>query len=163
MLVKQYDLVTLENLWKQASTALQAGENTASPRVVINAREVDLGELPYGCRKEHTIKIMNEGDVNVYYRFLPRNQANEVAASFLQVEPLFGVIAPKQSKDVVVRLEMNLTAEAMLEKGEGLLDEMVAFRIDNDRDYYVHFVGKVLSTSFGQSLDMLVRRTLPGR
>lgn len=163
MLVKQYDLAVLRELYTQARTALMAGETTGIPRIVINALEVNLGELPYACHREHTIRIVNEGDVNVYYRFLPRNNANEVAARFFQVEPLFGVISPKQTKEVKVRLEMNLAAEALLAKREGILDEMIAFRVDNDRDYYIHFVGTVLATSFGQSLETLIRRTLPGR
>ena len=39
---------------------------------------------------------------------------------------------------------------------------MIAFRVNNDRDYYIHFTGRCLPTSFGQSLASLVRRMRPG-
>ena len=162
LLVKQYDLNTFEALCQQALKKLQCGENTQIPRILISETEVTFGELTYASRRKHVLRIINNGEVNVYYRFLPRDTSNRISSPFMRIRPVFGVIPPGETQSVSIEMDLDLNAEHQLENAQGVLDDMVAFRVDNDRDYYIHFTGRCLPTSFGQSLATLVRRMRPG-
>jgi len=142
---------------------LQAGDRHGTPRVQIRGKEASLGELVYASKRRHTVEIANIGENNAYMRFLPRDASNHVSPSFIHIRPLFAVIPPGETQTVTIELNLDLSAKRLLEATNGELDEMVAFRIDEDHDYYVHFTGHFLPTSFGASLATLVRRLQPGR
>jgi len=163
LLVKQYDRTTFEQLRNQALSKLQAGDRHGTPRVQIRGKEASLGELVYASKRRHTVEIANIGENNAYMRFLPRDASNHVSPSFIHIRPLFAVIPPGETQTVTIELNLDLSAKRLLEATNGELDEMVAFRIDEDHDYYVHFTGHFLPTSFGASLATLVRRLQPGR
>ena len=72
------------------------------------------------------------------------------------------MIPPGETQSISIEMDLDLNAEHQLENAQGILDDMIAFRVNNDRDYYIHFTGRCLPTSFGQSLASLVRRMRPG-
>ena len=162
LLVKQYDLKKFEALCQQALKKLQCGENAQIPKILISETEVAFGELTYASRRNHMIRIINVGDVNVYFRFLPRDASNRISSPFMKIQPVFGVIPPGETQSISIEMDLDLNAEHQLENAQGILDDMIAFRVNNDRDYYIHFTGRCLPTSFGQSLASLVRRMRPG-
>ena len=162
LLVKQYDRNTFEQLRHLALSKLQAGERHGTPSVQIRGTEASFGELVYASKRVHTVEIENVGTNNAYMRFLPRDSSNHIAPSFMHIQPLFAVIPPGETQSVTIELSLDLSAKRLLESTNGELDEMVAFRVDEDHDYYVHFTGHFLPTSFGASLTTLVRRLQPG-
>lgn len=44
-----------------------------------------------------------------------------------------------------------------------MLEDVLVLRVENDHDYYIRIEGSYIMSCFGQSLENLIRMTVPGR
>lgn len=102
--VKKYDAERMVECQQKAKERLIAGESEGLLAVEVSSAECSFGPVAFQTAVRRSVRLENRGEVNVYFRFLPRDSANHVALPLFTVSQLFGVLLPHQSVDLTITL-----------------------------------------------------------
>ena len=117
LLVKKYDEAKMVMCQTEARRRILAGELAGCVQPEVSHTEVSFGCVAFQVPSRQTIRIRNNGESNLYFRFLPRDSENHVALPFFAVSQLFGVLLPNESIEIGIILNVTtpfLKVESLL-------------------------------------------------
>lgn len=104
LLVKQFDESRMVACHNDARRRILAGEAEGPVQPSLDPREICFGAVAFQAPCRRSLCIRNDGDTNLYFRFLPRDSESHVALPLFSVSQLFGVLLPRESVEIVVTL-----------------------------------------------------------
>ncbi|KAI9267122.1 Endonuclease/exonuclease/phosphatase [Helicostylum pulchrum] len=132
------------------------------PRGDLSSSFVDFEKVQFMEYKEKLILLENTGQVLTVFKFMPKGEEDDtILPPWLQVSPLFGVLAPGEK--VVIRFEITIdpTISAPLNRGEQTLHEILILRLENSKDFFISVDGDYVKTCFGVPLEQLSEVPVP--
>ncbi|KEY64892.1 hypothetical protein S7711_03885 [Stachybotrys chartarum IBT 7711] len=180
-----YDAVVTElkaQIHAEVARELDRVENEGRPTITLivegakdsNEHVVDLGEVGFLQRKTSSLTIANTGSVAAEFSFVETPSADEGEAAMPQwvqtsfVRPVEDDGEEKLGK--TVKLEPGETVLALvdakimavshvraLNDASVDIEHVLILRVESGRDYFIPVRGTWLPTSFGRSIDELIR------
>ena len=152
VLVKEKQQEVYQNLVRQLDT----WENECIPKVSISRSSIHFSNVTFQVPITEYLVIENTGQVVVQFQFTPKLQEERFCKPWLKVEPEFGIIPPGESLQVTLCVTVSVESSAALTSGRDLLEDILIFRLENGRDYFVTVSGDYLKSCFGNSVDFLI-------
>ncbi|KAL8713714.1 MAG: hypothetical protein Q9220_002240 [cf. Caloplaca sp. 1 TL-2023] len=169
---------------KEVARELEKAENEGRPAVTVivdhhqdrsspppDHESVDFGEIRFDVPKTHNITVANTGRVSAIVGFTDRivtsNQTAGASPPWLRIH--FDRPSDKDKSNAytlqpgdAANVELTVCVSDMalirqLNKHETKLEDVVVLRIHNGRDYFLPVRATWLASSFGRSIDDLVR------
>jgi len=142
---------------------LDAWENENIPKVSLSAKEVSFPKTSFDTPCTKKLRIDNVGKVRVVFHFIPKLEEQNFCKPWLHVAPEFGIIPPNKSQDISITVHVTRATAHALNSDQDSLDDILIFRLENGRDYFVTITGDYLKSCFGASLQHLVKSPAPIR
>jgi len=171
--------ITAQNVIKPARARVQeaitrqfdAWENNQIPQVSLDRNNLNFVDVRFGRPQTEVVTVENIGKSFAEYYFASGagNGSQEATPSWLSVEPRAGFIPPGHKIGLKVRVHVSGKVAGPLNMGLDKLSSMLIFRLKCGRqdelgkDYYITINGSYLKSSFGCSLNYLVRSPAPIR
>lgn len=159
MLENHKKQVIYESLGRQ----LDVWENEHIPKVRMTPKCVDFGNVNFNTPVTLSLRVHNIGQVVVYFSFSPKFQDDAYCKPWLSVQPNHGTVPPGTTQDIDVTVHVTKETAHSLNSEQDTLEDILILRLKNGRDYFVTVSGDYLKSSFGASVDWLVKATTPVR
>eukprot|EP00026_Physarum_polycephalum_P002205 Phypoly_transcript_02210.p1 GENE.Phypoly_transcript_02210~~Phypoly_transcript_02210.p1 ORF type:complete len:894 (+),score=189.75 Phypoly_transcript_02210:175-2856(+) len=150
-------------LYQELVKELDKKENECMPDAVLSSNNVVFSDVRYLVPSSQSIVIENTGQVVARFRFIPKLDERKFCKPWLWVSPPFGVITPKEKMTVNLTIHVDNGTVHTLNNGRESLEDILILHLENGKDYFVTVSGKFLVSSFGNTLDFLVRTPNPVR
>jgi len=159
ILVKEKQQSVYQALVRQ----LDAWENECIPKVSISRNQIQFPSVYFDTPVMQKLAIENIGQVMVQFTFIPKLQEELFCKKWLSVEPSFGIIPPKETLEVLLTAHVTSETAQALNTGEDTLEDILIFRLENGRDYFVTITGEYMKSCFGSTIEYLVKTPMPVR
>lgn len=120
-------------------------------------------DLKFGLPQTKVVTIENTGLVVAHFRFIPKLEDVTVCKAWLSIAPLFGMIPPRETREICITALIETTVAHGLTRGDETLDDTMILRVENGRDYFLVVSGQYAPSCFGTSLEQLVACVEPIR
>lgn len=170
----------------QVARELDRAENEGRPAVTVIAEggrgydesAVDLGEIQYMERKSCSITIANTGGVTATLSFVEKPKVGEdedapvhaseyLSTSFVSTEgdgddqsPLGSSVTLEPGETVFGIVTAQITSTSLLRglnDGTATIEDVLVLRVEDGRDHFIPVRATWLPSSFGRSVDELIR------
>ena len=152
VLVKEKQQQVYQSLVRQLDT----WENECIPKVSMSKSAVYFPNVTYQSPMHEELVIENTGQVVVQFQFIPKLQEERFCKPWLKIEPEFGIIPPGESISIQLCVTVTAESSADLTNGRDTLEDILIFRLENGRDYFVTVSGEYLKSCFGNPIDFLI-------
>lgn len=151
------------NIYESLGRQLDVWENENIPKVRMTPKCVDFGNINFDTPITLSLLVHNIGQVAVKFSFVAKFQEDVFCKRWLSVSPQSGIIAPNTSQEIDVTLHVTKECAQDLTCGKDSLDDILILRLENGRDYFVTVSADYLKSSFGASIDWLLKVPTPVR
>jgi phosphatidylinositol-bisphosphatase len=151
-----------EAVYQSLVFQLDAYENECIPKVVMSRNAVHF-TVGFDKPVRETLLIENTGQAIVQFLFVPKLQEKSFCKKWMTVSPTYGIVPPRETLEIKLNVHVTRETAHRLNTGEDTLDDILIFRLENGRDYFITISGDYLKSCFGASIDWLVRTPVPVR
>lgn len=180
----EYDAVVPElkaKVHAEVARELDRAENEGRPSITVALEAglaagqtgADFGDIGFLERKSTVVTIANTGSVPAQFSFVERPTTDEgdsttltwLATSFIypddgESSSLGKEVTLEPGETILAHVEAQVSAIAHLRSlndGQSKLEDVLVLRVEGGRDHFIPARGTWLPTSFGRSIDELIR------
>lgn len=97
------------------------------------------------------------------FKFIAKPNDTSICKPWLQIHPPFGMLVPGQTIEIAFIINVDRATAPELNSGQDKLDDILVLHLENGKDYFILISGNYMKSSFGCSLNQLVRYPHPVR
>ncbi|KAK8799422.1 hypothetical protein WA158_002637 [Blastocystis sp. Blastoise] len=163
MKVKHHNKKQMKTIRNTIEKELNDVNSNDIPDITVSTESISFDNISYKVPQEQTIQITNNGSNIAYFNFLAKAEDRYICKHMYNITPSYGMILPGEHTDIKVECNIDIRSAQELNKGDLLLEDIVTLRVHGDNDYHIQIDGSYNISSFGQTLDNLVKMKLPIR
>ncbi|XP_063954491.1 inositol polyphosphate 5-phosphatase OCRL-like isoform X2 [Lytechinus pictus] len=159
--VKVVDEKRFREVVEEEIRKLDRQENEALPQVTLGRNELKLGELRFMEEVVEMVEVANTGQVNTMVEFVAKLDDKSPCKPWLKVEPQSTFMLPGDMIEVKLTAFIDKNTAAAFNAGKDTVEDILILHLENGKDYYITVTGSYRPSSFGASLEGLVRMHEP--
>eukprot|EP00057_Strongylocentrotus_purpuratus_P016572 XP_011671046.1 PREDICTED: inositol polyphosphate 5-phosphatase OCRL-1 [Strongylocentrotus purpuratus] len=159
--VKVVDEKKFREVVEEEIRKLDRQENEALPQVTLGRNELKLGELRFMEERVEMVEVANTGQVNTMVEFVAKLDDKSCCKPWLKVEPQSTFMMPGDMIEVKMTAFIDKNTAAAFNAGTDTVEDILILHLENGKDYYITVTGSYRPSSFGASLEGLVRMHEP--
>jgi phosphatidylinositol-bisphosphatase len=136
-------------------------ENDMVPEARFSSRDINFGDVKFGVPSRQTITIENVGKVPIQWSFIPRRGRTNYCYKWLFIVPDKGLIIPAEKLTLTLKVLVNEDTATELNLGNKSLDDILVLHFENGGDNFISISANYIPSSFGCSLEHLIRYPHP--
>ncbi|KAL9656618.1 hypothetical protein ABK040_002890 [Willaertia magna] len=136
-------------------------ENDMLPEVSITGQSINFVNVKYNEPMTQSMVLKNTGQVVCEYTFVPKPHETLPSKPYITIEPMEGYIIPGETEEIKITILVNSQKAPKLLKKEDVIDDILILHLKNGRDHFVSITGNYVPSSFGSSLEELVKQKNP--
>jgi len=144
-------------VYQELVKELDKKENECMPDATVSTNSVTFSDIRYLVPSTQTISVENTGQVVARFRFIPKLDERKFCKSWLWVSPPFGVMVPREKVNISLTVHVDNTSAPALNSASDKIEDILILHLENGKDYFITVTGNYLTSSFGNSLEYLVR------
>ncbi|KAI6145171.1 DNase I-like protein [Pisolithus tinctorius] len=135
-------------------------DQSKKPRIKVQTANLDFGPIFYRRPTKKALVLLNDGDIPCVFRFLSAAPDTPVAPSWLHIEPMVGLLRPKETVAVTTVAYVDDAAASKLNLRPPKLECTLILHTALGKDHFISVSGYYQYTCFVNTLERLAR--LPG-
>lgn len=135
-------------------------DQSKKPRIKVQTANLDFGPIFYRRPTKKALVLLNDGDIPCVFRFLSAAPDTPVAPSWLHIEPMVGLLRPKETVAVTTVVYVDDAAASKLNLRPPKLECTLILHTALGKDHFISVSGDYQYTCFVNTLERLAR--LPG-
>ncbi len=140
---------------------LDRTENEFLPQVTVDTTEVTFETIRFIEGQSKSLTVANTGQVPVQFEFIKKLQDKAICKPWLTVEPSRGFIMPGDKCDINLLVRVDKKTAGPLTNGSDQLYDILVLHLIGGKDIFITCSGTYQRSSFGASIDALVKMTVP--
>ncbi|XP_049849093.1 inositol polyphosphate 5-phosphatase OCRL-like [Schistocerca gregaria] len=132
-------------------------ENEFLPEVTLSTTECDFGYVRFMVASEYKLELTNTGKILCSWEFVPKLDEKDICRPWCKVYPKGGLLMPSEKVQITCTVYINERQVALFNMKQEKIYDILILHLDNSRDHFITLKGKYLVSSFGWSLEQLVR------
>lgn len=161
--IKTYNPTLERKVREEVMKLLDQKENEFLPQVSLNVTDIQVENLKFLENQARTVTITNTGQVSVSFEFINKPADNHYCKPWLKVEPSKGFIHIGESCRLQLDMCIDKTTAPALNAGVNKIEDILVLHLKGGKDFFITVSGSYLPSSFGSSIEMLVRMFNPIR
>eukprot|EP00761_Pharyngomonas_kirbyi_P006150 gb/GECH01006156.1/.p1 GENE.gb/GECH01006156.1/~~gb/GECH01006156.1/.p1 ORF type:complete len:1033 (+),score=299.96 gb/GECH01006156.1/:1-3099(+) len=144
--------------------SLDRMENELLPECKLTALTFNFENVKYNQPQTQLLTLENTGQGPLQFQFNPKTtQSSEVCKEWMQIEPTMGMATPGETVDIKLTVWVDNTTAPYFNSGTETLEDILILHLVRGRDHFISLTGNFLKSSFGNSLDNLIKMHEPVR
>nr|XP_006812142.1 PREDICTED: inositol polyphosphate 5-phosphatase OCRL-1-like [Saccoglossus kowalevskii] len=160
--VKTIDEKRYKKVYEDVIRQLDRLENEFLPQVSLSKLEFVFSNVMYKEEQQQSLSVTNSGQVPVQFEFINKLDENKYCKPWLEAEPSMCFIMPGDKVEVKFIVLVDKMSASSLNAGEKLEDILI-LHLDGGKDFFISISGNYIPSSFGASIEALVRMHGPIR
>lgn len=161
--IKVIDNKKFRKIYEDVMKKLDKLENEFLPQVTVDKMEVVFDTVSFRDSLVNYLTIANTGQVPVTFEFIKKPNEVSYCKKWLRINPFTGSIMPGDSMDIELEIKVDRTTAPLLNNGSEKLEDIIVLHLDGGKDLFITVMGSYQVSSFGSSIDTLVRLKGPFR
>lgn len=159
--MKVVDQVKYRKIYEDVMKELDKMENEFLPQVAVDTTEITFDPIKFMETQSRSLTVANTGQVPVQFEFINKLKDKTICKPWLIVEPNSGFIMPGDKCDIVIKVKVDKKTAGPLTSGQDQLYDILVLHLIGGRDMFITVGGDYQRSSFGASIEALVRMTVP--
>ena len=155
--IKSVILQKRHEVYRNLIRKIDKFENESIPDVRVSEKEIVFGDIEYDTPVSRTIIIKNIGHVIAPYRFIAKNEQQQICKPWVTLSPPKGILLQNEEVELTITIHVKQDTAGPLNLGSEELSDIVVLHLDRGKDEYLVITGNYLSSCFGSPLEHLVR------
>ncbi|KAI6126805.1 DNase I-like protein [Pisolithus sp. B1] len=135
-------------------------ESGKKPHIKVQTSNLDFGPIFYKRSTKKSLVLLNDGDVPCVFRFLSAAPDAPVSPNWLHIEPIVGLLRPKETVAITTVAYVDDAAASKLNLRPPRPECTLILHTALGKDHFISVRGDYQYTCFANTLERLVR--LPG-
>ncbi|KAJ3431393.1 hypothetical protein M0812_03074 [Anaeramoeba flamelloides] len=144
---------------KKLTKELDKAENESKPDASVSTNQIDFLDCRYNIIKKDSFILKNKGRGLVQFRFMPKNNTNQISEPWVHVTPARGMINPAGEMEIFVQVQINHDTIGELyqnSKSKYEIEDILVLHLENSKDHFIVVRASYEKSCFGMSLNSLV-------
>ncbi len=159
--IKVVDHAKHRKVYEEVMKELDKMENEFLPQVGVDTTEIEFGQVQFYGDQTQSLAVANTGQVPVQFEFIKKPYEKLVCKPWLSIEPVNGFIMPGDKTDVSITVRVDKKTAGPLTSGQDQLYDILVLHLHGGKDIFITVTGEYQRSSFGASINALVRMTVP--
>lgn len=159
--VKVINSSEYRRIYEEVMKKLDKLENEFLPQVTLDKLEVHFDKVYFIEPKLQTITIANTGQVPVQFEFKKKLNDSKYCKDWLTVKPCASFLKPGEKCDVDLEVLVDKRIAYKLNAGQDKIYDILVLHLEGGKDLFITVAGYYEPSSFGSSLEALVRISEP--
>ena len=159
--MKVKDSVKYRKIYEEVMKELDKMENEFLPQVSVDTTEITFDKVKFVESQSRNLTVANTGQVPVQFEFIKKLNDKAICKPWLSVEPNKGFVMPGDKCDVSIHVRVDKKTAGPLTSGQDQLYEILVLHLHGGKDIFITVSGEYQRSTFGASIDALVRMTVP--
>uniref|UniRef100_A0A3Q3MQX6 phosphoinositide 5-phosphatase n=1 Tax=Mastacembelus armatus TaxID=205130 RepID=A0A3Q3MQX6_9TELE len=143
--------------------AIDRKENDSLPSLSLSTREFIFENVKFRELQKQHFQIKNDGQVTLYFAFIPKPNDSQYSKSWLRADPSEGFLEPNETMEIYLEVYVSKDSVTLLNSGEDRIEDILVLHLHDGKDYFITVSGNYLPSCFGTSLETLCRMKKPIR
>uniref|UniRef100_A0A7N8X5F0 phosphoinositide 5-phosphatase n=1 Tax=Mastacembelus armatus TaxID=205130 RepID=A0A7N8X5F0_9TELE len=137
--------------------AIDRKENDSLPSLSLSTREFIFENVKFRELQKQHFQIKNDGQVTLYFAFIPKPNDSQYSKSWLRADPSEGFLEPNETMEIYLEVYVSKDSVTLLNSGEDRIEDILVLHLHDGKDYFITVSGNYLPSCFGTSLETLCR------
>lgn len=159
--MKVVDNVRYRKIYEDVMKELDKMENEFLPQVTVETTEITFDKVRFAEVQSRSLAVANTGQVPVQFEFIKKLNDKAICKPWLTVEPNKGFVMPGDKCDISIQIKVDKKTAGPLTSGQDQMYEILVLHLMGGKDIFITVSGEYQRSSFGSSIESLVRMTVP--
>ena len=159
--MKVVDEKKYRKIYEDVMKELDKMENEFLPQVTVEPLEITFDPVKFMEAQTLNLVVANTGQVPAQFEFIKKLDDQAICKPWLQVEPSKGFVMPGDKFDINVMVKVDKKPAGALTSGQDRIYEILVLHLVGGKDIFITVGGDYQRSSFGASIDALVKMTVP--
>lgn len=161
--IKVTDTIKYRKIYEEVMKKLDKLENEFLPQVSVDKMEINFESFTFREIMTDTLTIANTGQVPVRFEFIKKPNDNSFCKSWLKIKPFTAMVKPGNKLDIELEAFVDIDTAFKFNTGQEKIYDILVLHLDGGKDLFITVNGNYIPSSFGSSIDTLVRLKCPMR
>lgn len=159
--VKVKNPTKFRKVYEEVMKKMDKIENEFLPQVSVDQSEINFGRVTFRESVQRYLSIANTGQVPVRFEFIQKPNQVRFCKPWLQIQPYESTIKPGDKLDVELKVYVDIESAQELNSGLEEIYDILVLHLDGGKDLFIEIKGSYKPSSFGSSIETLVRLKIP--
>ncbi|XP_053209515.1 inositol polyphosphate 5-phosphatase OCRL-like isoform X2 [Panonychus citri] len=159
--VKVKNSVKFRKVYEDVMKKMDKIENEFLPQVSVDQSELNFGRVTFREPVRRYLSIANTGQVPVRFEFIQKPNEVRFCKAWLQIQPYESMIKPGDKLDVELKVYVDIESSQRLNSGLEEIYDILVLHLEGGKDLFIEIKGSYKPSSFGSSIETLVRLKTP--
>lgn len=130
-------------------------------QVTVETTEILFNTVKFSEPLTRMLTVANTGQVPVQFEFIRKLNDKSICKPWLKVEPSTGFVMPGDKSDIALEVNVTKRNAGALNAGQDQFYDILVLHLVGGKDIFITVSGDYCKSSFGSSINALVRLTVP--
>lgn len=159
--IKVIDNAKYRKIYEEVLKKLDKLENEFLPQVMVDKMEVIFTPVSFRDSQVKLLTVANTGRFPLTFEFIKKPNEISYCKDWLRITPYKASIKPGESLEIELEVFVDKSTAPRLNKGLEKLEDIIVLHLDGGKDLFITVSGEYECSSFGSSIETLVRLKCP--